>query len=79
MAQWTRRLTTNQEIPGSTPGSFNFCLRRELLLYFFFLLLLLLDKYAHDMHDLFMDRRAVFFLRKSKHINYFNFMVTTGI
>ncbi|OAD80848.1 hypothetical protein PHYBLDRAFT_161486 [Phycomyces blakesleeanus NRRL 1555(-)] len=21
MAQWTRRLTTNQEIPGSTPGS----------------------------------------------------------
>ena len=24
MAQWTRRLTTNQEIPGSTPGSFTF-------------------------------------------------------
>lgn len=21
MAQWTRRLTTNQEIPGSTPGT----------------------------------------------------------
>ena len=24
MAQWIRRLTTNQEIPGSTPGSLNF-------------------------------------------------------
>ena len=26
VAQWIRRLTTNQEIPGSSPGRVDFCL-----------------------------------------------------
>ena len=37
MAQWSRRLTTNQEIPGSTPGvvaNFFFHLSNFFTLYF---------------------------------------------
>jgi hypothetical protein len=33
MAQWIRRLTTNQEIPGSTPGSLNFWLLSSSVVY----------------------------------------------
>ncbi|OAD68710.1 hypothetical protein PHYBLDRAFT_63384 [Phycomyces blakesleeanus NRRL 1555(-)] len=34
MAQWTRRLTTNQEIPGSTPGSLIFLVFNYVVLNF---------------------------------------------